>query len=368
MSDPISELDGFQEFEDFEAHAESILAAPVFNHLNAGAGRNWTRDENRRAYDRWLIRKRLMVDVSTVDLSVEVVGQRLEVPIMLAPSAFHKLVHPDGELASAGAAHALGTGMVLSTLSSTPLEAVAAVGLPCFLQLQIHKDRGLTTSLQQRAEAAGYKGLVLTVDAPNYGIRPADKRSHLRLPREVRIANLDDRIDLPSKTTGEDLMAYLWREMAQDVTWADAAWLVEQTSLPVIAKGVMTAAEARNAVTAGCRAVVVSNQGGRQIDGEPATLDVLTEVVDEVGGEVDVLVDGGIRQGPHVLKALALGARCVLVGRPIYWGLAAGGGAGVRRMLELMVDELRTTMQLAGVPTAAAVPRDIVTAARATGA
>ena len=367
MSDSINELDGFQEFEDFEAHAQSTLAAPIFDHLNAGAGRNWTRDENRRAYDRWLIRKRLMRDVAAVDLSVEVVGQRLEVPIMLAPSAFHKLVHPDGELASAGAAHALGTGMVLSTLSSTPLEDVAAVGLPCFLQLQIHKDRGLTTSLQERAESAGYRGLVLTVDAPNYGIRPADKRSHMRLPREVHIANLDDRIDLPSKTTGEDLMAYLWREMAQDVTWADAEWLVERTSLPVIAKGVMSAVEARNAVNAGCRAVVVSNQGGRQIDGEPATMDVLSEVVDEVGSEVDVLLDGGIRQGPHVLKALALGARCVLVGRPIYWGLAAAGGDGVRKMLELISDELRTTMQLAGVSRASDIPRDLVVAARELG-
>lgn len=359
----MSELDAYQEFEDFEAHAEATLAAPIFNHLNAGAGRNWTRDENRRAYDRWLIRKKLMRDVSAVDLSVTVVGQRLEIPIMLAPSAFHKLVHPDGELASAGAAHALGTGMVLSTLSSTPLEDVAAVGLPMFLQLQIHKDRGLTTSLQERAEAAGYKGLVLTVDAPNYGIRPADKRDHMRLPREVRIANLEDRIDLPSRATGEDLMAYMWKEMAQDVTWDDAAWLVGQTSLPVIAKGVMTAEEARNAVDAGCRSVIVSNQGGRQIDGEPATMDVLSEVVDEVGDEVDVLLDGGIRQGPHVLKALALGARCVLIGRPTYWGLAAGGGDGVRKMLELMSEELRNTMQLAGVNAAADVPRDLVIAA-----
>lgn len=360
----MSELAEYQEFEDFEANAAATLAAPIFNHLNAGAGRNWTRDENRRAYDRWLLRKRLMRDVSEVDMSVTVVGQRLEIPIMLAPSAFHKLVHPDGELASAGAAHAMGTGMVLSTLSSTPLEDVGAVGLPCFLQLQIHKDRGLTTSLQERAEAAGFKGLVLTVDAPNYGIRPADKRDHIRLPREVEIANLSDRIDLPSKASGETLMAYMWKEMAQDVTWDDAAWLVEKASVPVIAKGVMTAVEARNAVNAGCRSVIVSNQGGRQIDGEPATLDVLSEVVDEVGGEVDVLLDGGIRQGPHVLKALALGARCVLIGRPIYWGLAAGGGDGVRKVLELMSEELRNTMQLAGVSKASDIPRDLVTAAR----
>ena len=359
----LTELDGFAEFEDFEANAAATLAPAIFDHLNAGAGRNWTRDENRRAYDRWLVRKRLMRDVSHVDTSVTVAGQRLEVPIVLAPSAFHKVVHPDGEVGSAGAAKSVGGGMVLSTLSSTPLEEVAAVGLPCWMQLQIHKDRGLTTSLQERAAAAGFQGLVLTVDAPNYGIRPADKRSHIHLPREVKIANLEDRVDLPSKASGETLMAYMWKEMAQDVTWDDAAWLVGQTSLPVIAKGLMTATEARNAVKAGCVAVVVSNQGGRQIDGEPATLDVLREIVDEVGDEVDVLVDGGIRQGTHVLKALALGARCVLIGRPIYWGLAAGGGDGVRKMLELIVEELRNTMQLSGVSSASDVPRDLVVAA-----
>ena len=260
----MAELDAYAEFEDFEAHAEEVLARPIFDHLNAGAGRNWTRDENRRAFDRWLIRKKLMRDVSAVDTSVTVAGQHLDVPILLAPSAFHKLVHPDGELASAGAAKAMGTGMVLSTLSSVPLEEVAAVGLPCWLQLQIHKDRGITTSLQERAEAAGFRGLCLTVDAPNYGIRPADKRSHMHLPRDVRIANLDDRIDLPSKATGETIMAYLWREMAQDLTWDDAAWFVERTSLPVIAKGVMTAVEARNAVNAGC-----THRGGVE-SGRPA--------------------------------------------------------------------------------------------------
>ncbi len=360
----MAELDAYAEFEDFEAHAEEVLARPIFDHLNAGAGRNWTRDENRRAFDRWLIRKKLMRDVSAVDTSVTVAGQHLDVPILLAPSAFHKLVHPDGELASAGAAKAMGTGMVLSTLSSVPLEEVAAIGLPCWLQLQIHKDRGITTSLQDRAESAGFRGLCLTVDAPNYGIRPADKRSHMHLPRDVRIANLDDRIDLPSKATGETIMAYLWREMAQDLTWDDAAWFVERTPLPVIAKGVMTAVEARNAVNAGCSTVVVSNQGGRQIDGEPATMDVLTEIVDEVGDEVDVLLDGGVRQGEHVLKALALGARCVLIGRPTYWGLAAGGGDGVRKILELLTEELRNTMQLAGVSSASDVPRDLVVPAR----
>lgn len=356
------DLDRFADLADFEAHARETVPGPVYDHLADGAGTNWTRDENLRAYNRWLIRKRLMVDVADVDLTTTVTGQRLELPVLLAPSAFHKLVHPDGELASAGAARDAGTGIVLSTLASTSLEDVAGVGAPCWMQLQIHKDRGLTTSLQERAEAAGFTGLCLTVDAPNYGIRPADKRNHIRLPDEVTIANLTDRFDLPSHARGEDLMAYMWKEMAQDVTWDDAAWLIERTTLPVIVKGVMTVAEARNAVRAGCAAIVVSNQGGRQVDGEPATIDVLAEIADAVGDEVEILLDGGIRHGSHVLKALALGARCVLVGRPTYWGLAAGGRDGVRKTLQLLSEQLANTMQLSGVKSVSEVPAGLVTA------
>ena len=346
-------LDRFVEFADFEAYARETLPPAAFDHLAAGAGANWTRDENRRAYDRWVIRKRLMADVADTDLSVTVLGDRIDLPIMLAPSAFHKFAHPDGEHGSAGAAAKMGTAQTLSTLSSVPLEAVSAYGHPCWLQLQIHKDRGLTTSLSERAEAAGYKALCLTVDAPNYGVRPADKRNHLRLPKEVKIANLEDRFDLPSHVTGEDLMAYLWKEMAQDVTWDDARWLVDKSGIPVVAKGVMSGPEARNAVAAGCVGVIVSNQGGRQIDGEAATLDVLSD-------EVEVYVDRGVRQGSHVFKALALGARAVLLGRPIYWGLAAGGQAGVVKMLENLRQELENTMQLAGAKRAADITRELV--------
>ena len=351
------DLEAFVEYDDFRNYARERLAPAVFDHLDAGAGTNWTRDENRRAYDRFVIRKRLMVDVADTDLSVTVLGDCLELPVMLAPSAFHKFVHPDGELASGAAARAAGTAQVLSTLSSTRLEDVGAIGHPCWLQLQIHKDRGLTTALQERAEAAGYKAICLTVDAPNYGIKPADKRNHIHLPSDVRIANLEDRLTLPNLTKGEDLMAYLWREMAQDVTWDDAGWLVERSKLPVVAKGVMSAGEARNAASAGCAAVIVSNQGGRQIDGEPATLDVLREVVEAVGDRVEVLVDGGVRNGAHVFKALALGARCVLIGRAQYWGLAAGGQAGVAKILALLRDELENTMQLAGVKDLAGITR-----------
>ncbi len=349
----MTDLTAFAEYDDFMAYAETTLPRPTFDHLNAGALTNWTREENRRAYDRWTIRKRLLVDVADTDLSTTVVGNRVEMPILLAPSAFHKFVHPEGEVATARAAKAMGTTMCLSTLSSTPLEEVAATGVDCWLQLQIHKDRGLTTELVDRAAAAGYKGIAFTVDAPNYGLKPSDRRSEIHLPAGVQIANLIDRKTLPHYTTGDDLMKYMWDEMAQDVTWEDAAWLADYSSLPVIAKGVLSGEEADNAIDAGMAAIIVSNQGGRQIDGDPATLDVLPEVVESVDGRVEVLVDGGVRTGAHVFKALALGARAVLLGRPQYWGLAVGGEDGLKKMLDIFREGLENTMQLAGTKTVA---------------
>lgn len=353
------QLDRFAEYADFEAHARAVLPRATYEHLAEGTLRNWTRDENRRAFDRWVFRKRLMVDVETIDLRTRVAGTDLALPVMLAPSAFHKLVHSEGELGSASAAAAMGSAIVLSTLSSTSLEAVAATGAACWLQLQIHRDRDLTLELARRAEAAGFKALALTLDAPTFGLRPADKRNHIKLPTGIGIANLADR-PLPHHARGVDLMAYLWSEMDRRATWQDAAWLAERTSLPVVAKGVLSADHARRAVDAGAVGVIVSNQGGRQLDGDPATLDVLPEVVAAVGDRVDVLMDGGVRDGANVLKALALGARAVLIGRPIYWSLAAGGGAGVRAMLEILRDGLENAMQTAGVPRVADVTPDLV--------
>ncbi|MGF1470911.1 MAG: alpha-hydroxy acid oxidase [Rubrobacteraceae bacterium] len=353
------DLDRLAEYADFEEHARETLPQAAYDHLAAGAMGNWTRDENRRAYDRWVFRKRLMVDVADTDLSTTALGTELGFPVMLAPSAFHKLSHPDGEIASATAAREMGSLMVLSTLASTSLEDVAATGVNCWFQLQIHKDRELTTSLAERAEAAGYRALCLTVDAPNYGIRPADKRNHIHLPKGVEIANFKDK-PLPHHAKGDDLMAYMWDEMEQSCTWDDARWLTEQTALPIVAKGVLTGEEARRALDAGVSGIIVSNQGGRQMDGDPATLDVLPEVVEAVNGEVEVFVDGGIRQGSHVLKALALGARAVLVGRPIYWGLAAGGEPGVHKMLEIFREGLENSLQLAGVKRVSDIDRSLV--------
>lgn len=355
------DLDELTCYEDFHAYAKDRLPRAIYDHLSSGAMTNWTRDENRRAYDRWVFSKRLMRDVSDPDTSTTVLGTELELPIVLAPSAFHRMVHPDGELATAAAASGAGSAICLSTLSSTPLEVVAETGVSLWLQLQIHKDRGLTTGLMDRAEAAGFKAFALTVDAPNYGLRPADKRNHIHLPDGVTIANLADRLDLPNHARGHDLMAYLWSEMELRASWEDVAWFCERSNLPVAAKGITTVEEARNAVEAGCDAVLVSNQGGRQLDGDPATIDVLPAIADAVGAEVEVMVDGGIRNGAHVLKALALGARAVMVGRPIYWSLAAGGAEGLTKMLEIFREGLENVMQMSGVRDVKDVPGDLVT-------
>src|SRR5262249_54485414 len=183
-----TELDGFAEYEDFERHARETLARGIYDHLAAGALSNWTRDENRRAFDRWVFDKRLMRPVANTDLSTSIVGAELAFPVMLAPSAFHRMVHPDGEIATGRAAKAMGTTMVLSTLSSTPLEDVAATGVNCWLQLQFHNDEQISLDLAKRAEQAGFTALALTLDAPNYGIRPADQRNHIHLPAGVEIA------------------------------------------------------------------------------------------------------------------------------------------------------------------------------------
>jgi (S)-2-hydroxy-acid oxidase len=342
------DLDGFAEFADFEAYAREHLDPAIFDHLNAGAHTNWTRDENRRAYDRWVFHKRLMYPVADPVLETEVVAAKLDFPLMLAPSAFHKLVHPEGEAATARAAKSMGTTMVLSTSSSTPLEDVAATGVNCWLQLQFHKDDDINLGLTGRAEEAGFTAIALTVDAPNYGMRPADKRHHMHLPEGVELANFTNR-PLPHMTKGEELMAYMWREMKQTCTWEDVRWLRERTKLKIVVKGVLGAEDARRALDAGADGIIVSNQGGRQLDGDPATLDVLPEVVEEVDGAVDVLVDGGIRNGTHVLKALALGAKATLIGRPQYWSLFAGGEEGVRKMLTLFRESIENSMQLAGV-------------------
>jgi isopentenyl diphosphate isomerase/L-lactate dehydrogenase-like FMN-dependent dehydrogenase len=311
---------------------------------------------NAAAFASWELRPRVLVDVSEVSTAATVLGTEVALPLLVAPTAFHRLAHPDGELATARAAASAGTVMCLSTLSSaTPAElAAAAPGAPQWFQLYWSQDRGFTADLLAAVEEAGFRALVLTVDFPVAGRRERDLRSAFALPDDLPAPNL------PVTLARRDFHAALGQIVDTSLTWRDLEWLRSTSSLPVIVKGVLTAEDALLAAEHGATAVVVSNHGGRQLDGVPATLDVLPEVADAVGDRIEVLLDGGIRRGTDVLKALALGARAALTGRAVLWGLAAGGEEGVVRVLELLRNEMEVGLKLLGCPRPEAVTRSHV--------
>jgi 4-hydroxymandelate oxidase len=356
---PPVDLDALVRYEDFAEAARARLPRDVYDYYASGALSEWTLHENEAAFSRWRFRRRVLVDVSAVDPRTSVLGTEVAFPVLVAPTAFHQLADPDGELATARATSAAGSLMVISTLATIPLEEVAATGVPRWFQLYIHKDRGLTHRLVERAEAAGCTAIVPTLDTPRIGIRYADQRNRFRLPDGLTMGNLDGA--LPD-VEASGLRAFS-EQFDDSITWDDLAELCRSTSLPVVAKGILSGSDAARAVEVGCAAVIVSNHGGRQLDGDPATLTVLPEVVDAVAGRAEVLLDGGVRRGTDVVKALALGARAVLVGRPVLWALAAAGEPGVARMLDLLRGEVVDTLRQLGVPSVATLGPDAVTPA-----
>ena len=350
---------------ELELAALERLSAMAHGYYAGAARDGLTLRENRAAWDRLRLYYRVLVDVALRDPSTTVLGQRMALPILAAPTAFHCLAHPDGERATARGCGAAGVGMVLSTLSTVAMEEVAAAASgPLWFQLYVYRDRAVTRSLVQRAEAAGYSALVLTVDAAIIGTRETDARNRFHLPEGMAAANLTGAGmgAIPLDAHGSGLERYVRELLTPRLTWADLDWLAAQTRLPVLVKGIVRADDAVTAVDHGAAGVVVSNHGGRQLDGAPPTAEVLPEVVAAVGDRVEVLVDGGIRRGSHVLRALALGARAVLVGRPVLWGLAVNGADGVSGMFSLLAAELDEAMALCGCPSATAVPRDLVRA------
>jgi 4-hydroxymandelate oxidase len=345
--------------EDFEDEAREILPQLVYDYFAGGAGDEWTLRENRRAFERWVLRPRFLVDCSNVDLRTTVLGQQIDFPVMVAPTAFHRLAHPDGELATARGAASAGTLMVVSTISTATMEDVAAAaGGPKWFQLYMHKDRGLTASLVKRASEHGYSAIVLTVDTPLLGRRLRDERNNFTLPPGIGLANLEG-VPLPDEP-GSNLFRYFADQLEIAMTWDDVRWVRSLSPLPVLLKGLLTAEDARLAVDAGVEGVVVSNHGGRQLDGAPASLDALPEIVQAAEGRAEIYMDGGIRRGTDVLKALGLGARAVLVGRPVLWGLAIDGEAGVVAVLSMLKAELALAMTLAGRRTVADIDRSLV--------
>ncbi|WP_013325129.1 alpha-hydroxy acid oxidase [Gloeothece verrucosa] len=337
---------------EYETLAKNQLSEMAWGYYSTGALDQITLGDNRAAYERYRLRPRMLVDVSQRDLSVSILGQSLSRPILIAPMAFQCLAHPEGEIATARAATEAGMMMVLSTLSTQSLEEVAATGCPRWFQLYVHKDRGLTKALVQRAESMGYQALCVTVDAPFIGRREADVRNEFTLPKGLKLANLLTMADvtLPDVPDDSGLFAYFKEQIDPSLTWKDLEWLQSMTKLPVVVKGILRADDALLAVQHGVKGIIVSNHGGRQLDGAIASLDALQDITDAVGEQVEVLMDGGIRRGTDILKALALGAKAVLVGRPILWGLAVGGQAGVSHVLQLLTEELELAMALSGCP------------------
>jgi isopentenyl diphosphate isomerase/L-lactate dehydrogenase-like FMN-dependent dehydrogenase len=330
--------------DEFEAAARERLEPGSYAYYAGGAGDEHTLRANSAAFTRWELRPRVLVDVSEVSTETTVLGTQVALPLLVAPTAFHRLAHPEGELATARAAAAAGTVMCLSTLSSvSPAElAAAAPGAPQWFQLYCSRDRGFTKELVGAVGEAGFQALVVTVDVPVAGRRERDLRTAFVLPDDLPAPNL------PVVLARKDFHAALSAIVDSTLTWRDLEWLRSISPLPLVVKGVLTAEDALLAAEHGAAGIVVSNHGGRQLDGVPATLDVLPEVAEAVGERVEVLVDGGIRRGTDVLKALALGARAALAGRAVLWGLAAGGEEGVVQVLTLMRDEIASGLMLLG--------------------
>ncbi len=344
---------------DFELLAERTLEPGAHGYFAGGANDERALRENVEAWRRLRLRPRVLVDVGETSAATTVLGTPISMPLLVAPTAFHRMVHPDGEPATARAAAAVGTIMCLSTLATSgPAEvAAAAPGAPRWLQLYVFREREVTRSLVEQAVEAGYEAIVLTVDAPRLGRRERDLRTGFRIPEDVVVPSVAAAAGGWHGATPLDALS----RIDPTLTWRDLEQLVADSPVPVIVKGIQTGEDAHLACEHGAAAIVVSNHGGRQLDTVASTAELLPECVEAVGGRLEVYVDGGIRRGVDVVAALALGARAVLVGRPVLWGLAHSGEAGAARVLDLLREETELALALCGCPTP-----DAVTAAHVT--
>ncbi|KFV14047.1 Hydroxyacid oxidase 1, partial [Pterocles gutturalis] len=338
---------------DFEEYAKKFLPKSVYDYYKSGADDQETLADNVAAFSRWKLYPRVLRDVSVMDLSTSVLGQKISMPVCVGATAMQRMAHTDGETATAKACHAMGTGMMLSSWATSSIEEVAEAapaGLR-WLQLYVYKDREVTKSLVKRAEKAGYKGIFVTVDTPFLGRRIDDVRNKFQLPPHLRFQN-DTRTLFCCRVGAEAIDASL--------NWEDIRWLRELTSLPIVVKGILRADDAKEAVKIGVNGILVSNHGARQLDGVPATIDVLPEIVEAVEGKVEVFLDGGIRKGTDILKALALGAKAVFIGRPLIWGLAYQGEEGAKEVLQMLKEEFRLAMALTGCQRVEEIGRTLI--------
>jgi L-lactate dehydrogenase (cytochrome) len=380
----MSRIDRALTVDDLRRLARRRLPRAVYDFVEGGAGDERTVTRNRAAFDRLLLRPRVLVDVSKREQATTVLGQRVATPVLVSPTGMAGLCWPKGEVAAARAAHEAGTIYTLSTHSSCSIEEVAteAPG-PLWFQLYVWQNRDLTRSFVERARAAGYRALVLTVDVPIISRRERDIRNGFTVPPRITVRNAVDtlrrvgwmrRVLLGPRLTLANLVGapgaprtdivtlggVANRQVDPSVAWADLAWFRSLWSGPLLLKGVLTAADARRAADHGVDGLIVSNHGGRQLDGAPASVEALPQVVDAVGDRIEVLLDGGVRRGADVVRALALGARAVMVGRPYLYGLGAGGSGGVRRALDILASEVDHALALVGVPRVGDLDRTVV--------
>ena len=335
---------------DYHLAARAKLPKDVLDYYEGGALDEITLRENTEGWERLKLYYHVLAGVGTRDLSTTILGHFISLPIGVAPMAFQKLACAAGEIATAEAAKAVGTLFILSSFSNTAMESVLPqAASPRWFQLYVYKDRAITEELVHRAEAAGAEAIVVTADAPGLGTRERDMRNSFRLPDDLALENLVPlgKGNFP-KVTGSALAAYVRENFKSDLKFEDLDWLCGCTRLPIIVKGVCRGDDARRAAEHGAKAVVVSNHGGRQLDTAPATCEALSAVAAAVGDLCEIYVDGGIRRGSDVLKAIALGARAVLLGRPILWGLCVGGAQGATDVLEILRRELDEAMLLCG--------------------
>jgi isopentenyl diphosphate isomerase/L-lactate dehydrogenase-like FMN-dependent dehydrogenase len=335
---------------DYEAIARTKMPPAHWDYINGGSDDEVTLRANRASLERIRLRPRVLVDVSAnvLDTRASVLGTPISMPLMVAPTSMHCLAHPEGECATAQAAGKANTLMIASTTATRSLEEIAqAASGPLWFQLYIYPKLQVAEKLVHRAESAGYRAIVLTVDLPVLGNREKDKRNNVVIPPppfvEANFADVEKR--------GQEWVS---------LTWESLSWLRSITSLPILLKGILTAEDALLAIEHAMDGIVVSNHGGRQLDSALASIDALPEIVEAVAGRCEVFFDGGIRRGTDILKALALGARAVLVGRPVLWGLAANGAEGAYQVLEILRKELELAMTLSGRPTLSSIDRTLV--------
>ncbi|XP_026767156.1 hydroxyacid oxidase 2 isoform X1 [Pangasianodon hypophthalmus] len=351
---------------DFEEYAKQHLAKTTWDYYAAGADECCTRDDNLQAYKRIRLRPRILRDVSVSDTRTTILGTEISFPVGIAPTAFHCLAWPEGELATSRATEAVNTCYITSTYSTCSVEEICAAAPNGYrwFQLYVYRDRKLSEQLVHRVEALGYKALVLTVDVPYTGKRRDDIRNQFKLPPHLKVKNFDGMFEpecfLEQDTAGPEEYGVPSNTLDPSISWKDIHWLQSLTRLPIVIKGILTKEDAELAVEHGVQGIIVSNHGGRQLDGGPATIDCLSEIVDTVQGRIEVYMDGGIRTGSDVLKALALGAKCVFIGRPAIWGLAYKGEEGVKEVLQILNEEFRLSMALSGCRNVAEINRNLI--------